>query len=255
MAVWVIGDTHLSTLVEKPMGIFGPRWENHQERLAANWSAIVGSADCVIIAGDISWALQAEEAIADLRFLDHLPGRRKILLRGNHDYWWNTRAKVERLFRDADLQTLQVFQNEAILLTEAQRPLILVGTRGWKLPTDEDFLAEDEKIYKRECERLRLSLEASRAFQGQQGHENPESESDHSTDLPLLAVMHYPPVTRDGRGSGFSELLEQYHVKHCYYGHVHGMAGSRSFRGERNFITYQNVACDQVDCTPVLVAE
>ncbi len=244
MAVWVIGDTHLSTTVEKPMAIFGARWENHQERLATAWTSLVSAEDAVIVAGDISWALQAEDAVSDLRFIDRLPGKRKILLRGNHDYWWTTRAKVERLFLEADLPTLQLFQNEAILLSEAVEPLLLVGTRGWKLPFDDDFEEADNKIYLRECERLRISLKAAALAKT-----NADTEAAE-----LVAVMHYPPVARDGRGSGFSELLEAYGVRRCYYGHVHGSAGARSFRGERNAVHYQNVACDQVDCTPVRVA-
>ncbi|NCC83538.1 MAG: serine/threonine protein phosphatase [Clostridia bacterium] len=250
MAVWVVGDPHLSLGGDKPMDVFGPNWERHQERLADNWRALVGEEDCVIVAGDVSWALRIEDAVPDLRFLDSLPGKRKILLRGNHDYWWTTRRKVTLLLEENQLTTLQIFQNEAILLEEAALPLLMVGTRGWKLPFDEDFSAEDRKVYLREVERLRLSLKAAADLRQSDGEGGTQGNR-----IGLVAVLHYPPVSRDGRGSELSDLLEAACVKACYYGHVHGYAGRQSFRGERNGIEYFNIACDQIDCTPQKIAE
>ncbi len=240
MAIWVIGDTHLSMTADKPMDIFGSDWENHQERLRQHWESMVSAEDCVIIAGDISWALTLAEAKADLAFLDALPGARKILLRGNHDYWWSTRSKVERFLEEERLLSLRLFQNEAILLDEASSPILLVGSRGWKLPSDEEFTAGDLKILHRERERLLLSLREAKRLR-------------EDSSIPFIGVMHFPPLNREGAPSVFTELLESYAVESCYYGHVHGSAGRQSFRGMRSGVAYKNVACDQLGCKPWLI--
>ncbi len=240
MAVWIIGDTHLSADGSKPMDVFGPGWADHQARLAAHWEKEVGAEDCVIIAGDISWAMHLEEALEDLRFLHGLPGRRKILLRGNHDYWWGTKTKVMRAFEEAGLDSLQLFQNEAVLLPEAEREtLLLLGTRGWLLPSDEAFTTEDEKILRRERIRLELSVKSADKI-----------EARDKKSYARIAVMHYPPLGRDGRETVFSSLLEDAAVRRCYYGHVHGAAGRLSFNGSRNGIEYRNIAADRLAFRP-----
>lgn len=238
MAIWIIGDTHLSADGSKPMDLFGGNWENHAERLREHWTRLVAPEDTVIVAGDISWGLQLEDAIPDLRFLHELPGRQKVLLRGNHDYWWSTRGKVTKALADHGLDTLRVFQNEALLVEDA----IMLGTRGWNLPFDDAFTADDAKVFNREVERLRLSIKDADRLQ-----------REAPAPLPRFAVTHFPPVGRDGRRSRIAELLEESGVTRCYYGHVHGTAGRQSFRGTINGITYFNIACDQVDCCPVQI--
>lgn len=240
MAVWILADTHLSHDGSKAMDIFGEAWENHQERLARNWQERVQADDAVIIAGDISWALSLEDALIDLAFLHELPGRRKILLRGNHDYWWSTKGKVTAAMSARGLDSLQLFQNEALLLPEAEKEeLLMLGTRGWQLPGDEGFSENDAKILRRELIRLDLSLRAAA-----------QTEKKTDGNIRRIAVMHYPPLGREGEASAFTEMLEKAGVTDCYYGHVHGFAGRSAFRGSRGGICYHCISGDQIAFVP-----
>lgn len=239
MAVWIIADTHLSSDGSKPMDVFGPGWINHQERLARHCAETIGPEDSLIIGGDISWALHPQDAVEDLRFIHELPGRRKILLRGNHDYWWTTKAKTERLFGEEGLGSLELLQNDALLIDDRDGALVLMGTRGWTLPFDEGFGPEDEKIYRRELSRLKLSANAALKL-----------EASSPEKYPIIAVMHFPPLSREGRASEFCDILEACGVSRCYYGHVHGNAGKSSYQGEHKGIIYANIACDRLNCCP-----
>jgi predicted phosphohydrolase len=237
MTLWGIADTHLSLASDKPMDVFGPSWENYVGRLKQGWQSKVGPEDTVLILGDISWALKLEEAVADLTFLHSLPGKRKILLRGNHDFWWTTRTQVQGLIEREGLDTLELFQNEALYIEEYKA--LLVGTRGWKIPTDDSFSREDEKVYKRELNRLDLSI--------QQGKKIKDKEDVKS----ILGLMHYPPLARDGRPSDFALKMEDFGVSICCYGHVHGPAGRQAFSGLRGSCSYMKLSSDLVDFTPV----
>ena len=153
MALYILGDPHLSFSVDKPMDIFGERWKNHAERIKENWLRSVGAEDTVILAGDLSWAISLEEAKADLEFLHRLPGK-KILLRGNHDYWWETLAKMKRIFEQNGWEDFAVLQNDCVL-TEG---VAICGTRGWSLDGGGE---QDQKILRREAMRLEMSLKSA----------------------------------------------------------------------------------------------
>lgn len=182
---------------EKPMDIFGPLWENHPEKIEKNWCAVVSEEDTVLLPGDISWAMREEEAKADLDFLAALPGK-KVLLRGNHDYWWSSVSRLRRRYAD-----LQFLQNDALLVED----VVLCGCRGWLLP-GEQTTKEDEKIYHREVERLRLSLSFAKALgKGQ-----------------LIAMLHFPPLLAEQTNTAMMDVLQQAGVQTVVFGHVHGEA-------------------------------
>ena len=203
MRVFAIGDLHLSTSVDKPMDIFGVRWQNHTEKIQRNWQNTVKPEDLVIIAGDISWATDLAEALPDLQLIDNLPGE-KILLRGNHDYWWQSITKLRLLRQTEGLSTLDFLQNDAFLLEDGT---VICGTRGWLLPGDTDYEAEtDEKIMKRELIRLKMSLQ--------------EAKKLHDPGKPLLAAVHYPPFVKAVDENEVTALLEEFKVTDCVFGHI-----------------------------------
>jgi predicted phosphohydrolase len=226
MRVFALADLHLGVAVEKPMDVFGPVWERHAERIDANWRRVVGADDWVLVPGDISWAMKLQDALPDLRFIDSLPGR-KLLLKGNHDYWWTSRAKVEALLPPS----LRLLQNDACDLGEG---LGVVGARGWTPPEAPRATPEDRKIYERELGRLQLSLDAAKGRFGS-----------------VIAMIHYPPVYAGLGETGFVPLLRAAGVTTCVYGHLHGPDHRYAVRGERGGIRYYLVAADAVDFTPV----
>lgn len=203
MALFVLSDPHLANGVDKPMAIFGPHWHDHTHKIESNWQDCVAPQDTVLIPGDISWALTLEEALPDLRFLDALPGT-KILSRGNHDFWWPSMAKLERLCCEHKLGTLQFLRNNALLVEDHY---LVCGSRGWILPSDPDFKAADARIYARELSRLRLSLESADALR--------------RPDCERIALLHFPPFARDRQPTEMTALLKAYGISRCYYGHIH----------------------------------
>ena len=202
MALFALADPHLGFGVNKPMNIFGSRWNDQERRIESNWRQSVGPDDTVIIPGDISWAMQLSDALPDLRFIDSLPGC-KILSRGNHDYWWTSLSKIERFCRDQGLNSLIFLRNNGILVPPDH---IVCGTRGWILPDDPEFRGDDEKIYLREAGRLRLSLEDAVSLRAE-GRE-------------LIVCLHFPPFSKDCRQTLFTEILEEYDVDQCVFGHI-----------------------------------
>lgn len=240
MRLYAIGDPHLSLAVNKPMTIFGERWAGHPVSFFQRWEATVAPEDIVLVPGDISWGMTLEEALPDLEALDQLPGR-KLLIPGNHDYWWESLKKLRAL----PLQSIEFIQNDAVLLPEGALPgalgrVAVCGTRGWLCPGDRAWgqdVAHNEKIYNRELARLRLSLDAGRKLGAEQ----------------FLVMLHYPPVADDKAPTGFTELLESYPgVLQVVYGHIHSAGGaSRALQGEQNGVTYRLVACDQIEFTPL----
>ena len=229
MAVYAIGDLHLSHHQPKPMGVFGPEWDDHPAKIRRNWNRVVGDDDLVIVAGDISWAMQLAAAAPDLEWLAELNGE-KLLVRGNHDYWWSAIGKV----RAALPARMHALQNDHF----PWKGWAICGTRGWLCPGEAGFNPdEDEKIYRRELLRLELSLQSSLRA----GFSN------------LLAVLHYPPYPRQGPPSSFTGLLEKAGVKHCVFGHIHEAGREAIFRGEWGGVNYHFVAADGVDFTPALI--
>jgi predicted phosphohydrolase len=222
MAVFAIADLHLAFSVDKPMDRFGPQWVGHPEKIARAWRAAVGPQDTVLVAGDTSWAMRLDEARADLQYLADLPGR-KLLLRGNHDYWWGSLAKV----RAALPSGIEVLQHDAHQVEDCW----VAGARGWLLP-DPQRTASDRAIYERELGRLRLSLEAT----GPNGRR--------------LAMLHYPPWLPGIESTAVRDLLQEFGVEICVYGHLHAMAKGTYPDGVYDGMQVHCVSADLVDFAP-----
>ncbi len=231
MAIFAIGDLHLAHGQQKPMDVFGGHWENHVPRLGENWLQSVKENDLAVICGDISWAMQLAEAQPDFDWLAGLPGM-KVMIRGNHDYWWGSISKV----RSALPPSLYAIQNDHFCWGE----WTICGTRGWICPGGEGFDNDhDQKIYLREVERLRLSLKsAAGAGSGQ-----------------IICALHFPPFSRTNQPSGFSGLLEEYGVKKCVFGHIHDKWRDQIFQGLRGGVEYIFVAADGLGFRPKRVAD
>ncbi len=206
MALYCIADTHLSLSVPKSMEVFGNRWKDYTDKLIRGWNAVVSGQDTVILPGDISWGMTLEEAGDDLRLLDSLNGT-KILLKGNHDYWWQTRKKITDWFEENGITTLRLMQNDAYRCEGR----ILCGSRGWFCdPKGSPEQADPEKIAAREVIRTEMSLRAALALRG-------------DSDDELLAFFHFPPVYRGFVCRGIVDLLHRYGIRRCWYGHIHGV--------------------------------
>ena len=239
MRLYALSDLHLAHAVDKPMDIFGARWDNHVEKIIHHWTVDVGADDTVLIGGDISWANSLEEALPDLSLIDCLPGK-KILLRGNHDYWWTTLRKMEMFCEEKGLSTLQFLRNDAI----PQAGFDICGTRGWLLPTDEAFDAAAEKVFNREKIRLDLSL---------QGLE--KLRKKWTTSRQTVALMHYPPISEKGTPSALSEQLEKSQVDVCLFGHIHHHAPYYSSSPFVVSVRYIMTASDQLKFRPLLIGD
>ena len=248
MSIFAIADLHLGLSVDKPMDVFGPAWNDHVERLEKNWREKITSSDTVLIPGDISWGISMEEALADLKFIDGLPGT-KILSKGNHDYWWGTTKKVEDFMAANGLTTLKILKNKGFAVENT----LIAGTRGWILPENPESKKDDEKIYLREVGRLERSLiDSIRAFEAGEA-EGEEEEKPDVSSVRKIAMLHYPPVYETGRENGFTKVLEQYGFDLCLYGHLHGRAHQSAFNGEKNGVEYRLIAADYLKFDPIEV--
>ena len=232
MSLYTLADTHLSLSVNKPMDIFGARWKNHTEKISVLWNKTVTDADTVVIGGDISWGMTAGEAAEDLKFIDALNGK-KILMRGNHDYWWSTLSKVNSLFGKENITTVSLLQNNAIPC----EGFVICGTRGWYSDPQSNPRnnCDHEKIVARETARLKLSLECASKLEGEK-----------------IAFMHFPPVFTDYVCRPLVDLLHEYGIKRCYYGHIHGsyaLPPRTVFEG----ISFYIVSADYLDFRPKLI--
>lgn len=231
MAVYAISDLHLAYGIDKPMDIFGDRWVGYMQKIKDNWENTVGINDYVIVPGDISWATYLEQAVEDFRFIEALPGR-KIISKGNHDYWWTTMSKLEKFLLEHDFATISFMHNNSLRKDE----FIVCGTRGWKCPGDDEFGAEDRKIYDRELNRLELSLKSA--------WDLPEGGS-------IVAAMHYPPFNPAGEPSEFVEIMRKYNVKICIYGHLHGNGFKGAVTGMVEGIEFKLVSADYLNFKPL----
>lgn len=228
MSLFAIADLHLSLGSDKPMDIFHG-WDNYLDRLTENWNKLVTDKDTVVVAGDISWAMKLNECKKDFEYINSLPGN-KIFLKGNHDYWWDTFSKINRYLIENDFDKIKILFNNSYIAED----YVICGTRGWSLESETE---EDIRILNRECGRLKLSLESAKA----------------SGKEPVV-FLHYPPIYGNNICFDIIEILKEYEVKKCYYGHIHGIKMIKgAFNGEYEGIKFKLISCDAVSFTPVLV--
>jgi len=220
MALYAIGDLHLSTGADKPMDIFSG-WQDYVRRICDSWRACVAPEDTVVLAGDTSWGMSLEEALPDFRLIDSLPGK-KILLKGNHDYWWTSRRKMEDCFMQNRLETLRILHNNSY----EEEGVAICGTRGWML---EEATQHDRKIGAREEGRLRASLESAR-----------------KSGLEPVAFLHYPPVYQGLVSGSMIALMKEYGVRRCFYGHLHGAACRQAVEGAYLGIDFALISADHL---------
>ncbi len=232
MAFYAISDLHLALSTDKPMDVFGARWSNYMDRLTEQWRATVADEDTVVLPGDISWATYLENAVEDFRFIDSLPGR-KIISKGNHDYWWTTLSKLEKFLTGNGFSTIRFMHNNSFRVESN----VICGTRGWKMPGDDGFTAEDRKIYQRELQRLELSLKSVEVLPGDR----------------LIAAMHFPVFNSKGVSSEFLEVMQRYGVSLCIYGHLHGDAFKNAVDGMREGVEFRLVSADYLEFRPVML--
>ena len=223
MALYAIGDLHLGLSVDKPMDVFGPGWADHAARLQDAFSKLHDD-DLTVLCGDLSWGMSLEQARADFAFLDALPGR-KLLLKGNHDYWWTTAAKMERFFAENGFTTLALLHNNCHFYGE----YALCGTRGWFY--EEDRGEHSAKIFNRELIRLEASLKAA-------------------GERPKLCFLHYPPLYQGYCCREIVALLERYGAWLCCYGHLHGPSHRLAVQGVRGSVDYRLVSADFLGFQP-----
>ncbi len=260
MSIYAIADLHLSFSTDKPMDVFGPAWENHAARLEECWRSKIKPEDTVLIPGDISWGISLKEALADLQFIESLPGT-KILSKGNHDLWWGTTKKVEDFLVENSLTSIKILKNNGYVVGNT----LIAGSRGWLLPENPESKKEDEKIYLREVGRLERSLSDSIRMYEQMHLTDEEKEPGEETgpsgnrmqSARRIAMLHYPPIYDPQHDNGFTRALEKYGVELCLYGHLHGRAHQRAFNGMRNGIEYRLIAGDYLrfDPYPVQIQE
>lgn len=230
--IYAIADLHLALGRNKPMDIFGGIWEGYMEKIKTNWINTIKKDDTILIPGDISWATYLENAILDFQFLENLPGN-KIISKGNHDYWWTTNSKLQKFVEENNFKTIKFMHNNNIEVDN----YIICGTKGWKTPEDEDFSAEDLKIYTREIQRLEFSI----------------SSIDRHCEKDIIVAIHFPPFNSKGEPTKFVEILKRYNVKKCIYGHLHGDGIKNSFNGVYDKIEFQLVSADFLEFKPKLL--
>lgn len=217
--IYAIADLHFDFTLQKPMDIFGDNWKGHDTKIIDDWKSKVKDEDLVLLPGDISWALKLSDAALDLKVIDSLPGK-KIISKGNHDYWWSSLNKMNNL----DLKTINFLYNNSY----EYRDISICGTRGWISKDSCEFTEDDIKIYDREVNRLKNSLEKAK-------------------NKRIIAVIHYPPFNQDHSASDFTKLLSQYNVELCLYGHLHGQGHKYHYEGIIDGVEYKFIASDFLD--------
>ena len=231
MKIFSISDLHLSINNSKPMDIFGGTWDNYIDEIISDWKQKVNDEDVVLIAGDISWAMKTEDAQPDLDFISTLPGN-KIIIRGNHDYWWKSISVVRNMCKD----TLFALQNDHIVIGD----YVFTGTRGWTVTEKEEKQTEEDlKILNREFIRLELSLKSAKQFVDKMKEEGKEYK--------IISLIHYPPFNSKRAPNNFTKLFENYGVEAVVYGHIHGKNSRSVAITEINNIKYYLTSCDQVN--------
>lgn len=225
MSLFAIADTHLSFGTNKPMDSF-PGWENYTDRLKENWNKIIDNDDFVVIAGDISWAMNFDELKVDFDFINKLNGK-KIILKGNHDYWWNTMSKMNKFIEENQFDTITILHNSAFDFDDFS----VCGSRGWFFDSEEEH---NEKVLNREVMRVKTSIECAK---------NDEK----------IVFLHYPPVTENQCCDEILNLLKEKGIKKCYYGHLHGGAAKYAFDDNFYGIDFKLISADRLKFVPLLI--
>lgn len=224
MAIYVIADLHLSFSQDKPMSIFGENWEGHSEKIKNNWIAKVKPEDTVVLPGDFSWAMYLQDTYKDFEYLNSLPGK-KLLLKGNHDYWWTTVTNMRNFLEENKFKNIDFIYNNSYLVENK----ILTGTRGWNLLDTEN----SSKMIKRESIRLQLAIE--------------DGIKKYGDDKEIIVFMHYPPISNTNKKSEFLKILKQYDIKRCYYGHLHGKSHQDAVEGIVDGIEFKLISADYLN--------
>ena len=230
MSIYVMGDLHLPFGVNKPMDVFGDGWQGYTEKIKEDWNKKVKNEDTVILAGDFSWATYLEDTYRDFEYLCALPGK-KIMLKGNHDYWWTTVTSMKKYLEENDFNNIDFLYNNSFLIEDK----IIVGTRGWALLDTEN----SRKMVKREAARLELSLKSAIEKYGEQKE--------------IICIMHYPPVLATYMkneytyNSEFLDVMKKYNVKRCYYGHLHGASHKDAIEGNVEGINLKLISGDYLN--------
>ncbi len=230
MSLYCISDPHLSLSCDKPMDVFGGLWQDYVQKLETNWTKLVSSDDTIVLPGDISWGMNLKESLADFAFLDALPGKEKIILKGNHDYFWTSRSKMEDFFEQNGLTTLKILHNNFFPYGENYG---ICGSRGW---INEAGKTQDKKILNREA----MRLEASILPCIQSGREP-------------IVFLHYPPLYGETVCNEIYDVLKQYNIKKCFYGHIHGNGYRYAIDGIYDGIDFRLVSCDYLEFVPMLI--
>ncbi len=227
MALYAIGDLHLCLGAYKPMDVFGGSWVGYMDKLH-NGLSVIREEDTTVLLGDLSWALDLSGAKEDFQWISRIPGR-KIILKGNHDYWWSTAAKFNRFCQENSFKDLHVLNNNCFTYGD----YAICGTRGW-FYEEERSGEHDEKVFKRELQRLEVSLKAA-------------------GELPKLVFLHYPPRYKGYECDEILELLRRYEVRRCFYGHLHGPSHKLAMEGQWDGVEFRLVAADYLDFKPYKV--
>lgn len=227
MALYTIGDLHLSFSSNKPMDKFGGKWKDHADKLKQNFASL-SEDDVCVLCGDSSWGMTLEESREDFAFINALPGK-KIILKGNHDYWWTTAKKMNDFFHANGFSTLHILNNNSYLYEE----IAICGTRGW-FYEEETGGAHDKKIMNREILRLKTSL-------------------DSAGDREKIVFLHYPPIYQNYRCEEIIQLLQDYGVRRCYYGHIHAKGCAFAFSGWSGRTEFQLISSDHIDFKPIQI--
>ena len=228
MSIYTIGDLHLSFKENKPMSIFGDNWEYHEEKIKNNWIENVTEKDLVILPGDFSWSMHLKDTDKDFEYLNSLPGK-KLLLKGNHDYWWTTVTSMRNFLQQNQFEKIDFIYNNAYEFENC----IIAGTRGW-IQTDE---LEDKRLSKRENIRLELSIQ--------------NGINTYGADKEIIVFMHYPPISNSNliknEANDFIRIMQKYGVKKCFYGHLHSNSIKEAVEGEHFGIDFKLVSADGLD--------
>ncbi len=233
MSIYVIGDLHLSFKESKPMNIFGENWTNHEEKIKNNWMKEIKYDDLVILPGDFSWAMHLEDTELDFKYLNQLPGN-KILLKGNHDYWWNTLTKMDNFLKKIEVNNISFINSNAIEYKNA----IIVGTKGYNFSEQEN----DQKLRNREYIRLALSIKYAK-------------EKFNVENKEIICALHYPPITNNmvkaNQTNEFIEILKENNIHRCVYAHLHGLSCNNAFNGIYKDIEFNLTSSDFLNFVPL----